>query len=129
MTHQKAISQPVVQEYHKVGNEIYRLVVDGELVSKRSRRYEAVDARELSVIDVGNRLKVEARRDVHGHKREHGRSVSHQWPLGAPLRAIYGIEQRVHALEKHNDDDAWNGGWVRTGRWTHIPTYHRISRR
>ena len=104
-TYQKSISQPAVEEEHEVWNNAERLVVDEPLVSKRSGGC-IVGARELSVINVGHGLKVEAHCGVYGREREHGGDEGDQTPVNSPLDAVVGAEQRAQALEEQDDDDS-----------------------
>lgn len=78
--------------------------MDEPLVSKRPGGHIVV-ARELSVIDVGDGLKVEVHRRINGDEREHGRNVSHDPPLDAPLCTIGGTEQCAETLEEQDDHD------------------------
>ena len=90
---------------HNSGNDTDRLRVDEELVSKRPRRKHKAIARVISVIDVGNRLKIEVNRGEYRHKREHGHSVGCEAPFQALARVIDGTEQGTHTLEEQNDND------------------------
>ena len=79
------------------------------LVSVRSRR-RAASSPKFSVIDVGNRVKVEAHRGIYRQNREHGYCVNHKTPFDAPLCAIDGIEQCAYALKEENDNNAYGMG-------------------
>ena len=100
ITHQQAISEPLIQLEHNGGNGVDWLGADEALVSIRPRENLAADAREFSVFDVGNGLKVKAHRDVYCNKQEHSHSVDHQSPLNVPLCAVDWIEQCAHAPEE-----------------------------
>ena len=76
-TYQQAISQPLIQDEHKIGNDVNGLGGNLELVPERTRGYSAVETGEVPVIDVGNRLNVEAQRSADRHKGEYGSSVGH----------------------------------------------------
>ena len=65
--------------------------MDEPLVAKRSGRSDVVTG-ELSVIDVGNGVKVEVHGGVDGHEREHDRNVGHETPLDSGLSTIVGTE-------------------------------------
>ena len=61
--------------------------MDKPLVAKGSGRSDVVTG-ELSVIDVGNGLKVEVHGGVDGHEREHDGDVGHETPLDSALGAV-----------------------------------------
>ena len=72
---------------------------------KGSRRRRTVDTGEFPVINIGNRLDVEAHRRIHRHEREYCASVCYEYPSDSSLRVS---EQCAHALEGQNDDNPLN---------------------
>ena len=124
--HQKSIGKPLHERKQKVGNNANRVGVDSELVSERPGR-GAMDARGLSIIDVGNRLNVVIHPSEYRCKREEGSSVSHECPLDAALAAIDGIEQCDDTSEEEKDYNPWNDGQNRrnehetTNGWVSVP--------
>ena len=81
--------------------------MDEPLVSKWPTR-DVVVSGEFSVIDVGDRLKVEVHRGVHCHERKHCGDVGKETPFNSPLCTIGGTEDGTQTLEEQHDDDTWN---------------------
>ena len=91
---------------HNSGNNIESLGVDEDLVPERSRREHGRVAREVPVINVGNRLEVEVERGEYRHNREHSHSVGDETPPNALPCGIDWIEQCAHTLKEQNDNDS-----------------------
>ena len=102
-TNQKAISQPIAQTECNIWNNIDRIGVQGLEVPNWSR-FGPVPGRELTVIDVGNGLKVEVHPSVHSRQREHDRGVAYEAPLDIPPSAMDWAEQRDHAFEEQHGE-------------------------
>ena len=80
-------------------------MANGLLVSERSRRYHALGAREIAIIDVGNGSNVEVHSSEHSHKRKYGGGVAYKSPLDTISSAIGGVQQRGNTFEGDDDND------------------------
>ena len=73
----------------------------GQLISHWPGGYPVVQvARELAVINEGNRLNVEVYRGFYGHNQEHNDGVGYESPLDRLPSAIDGVNQCGDTLEE-----------------------------
>ena len=92
------------------------------LVSIGPGDYYALDAREVTVINVASRLKVEGHRDLYRHKREHDSGVGYEPPLDTVPFTVGWVKQCSHTFEEQHDDGPWNNktNKVSSDRWTRM---------